>query len=915
MFMKKSSPTLPYTFALSTLALSMFSSVNAAELVQLKGNGANQLSSTLNSLNQTKSGVRSTEVLYSFELVRVIMGINSTVNKTVNDVKHTRHQQYYKGVPVLGKQAITHQSKKRGEQLTGQLLAGIEKDLKGVKPDYSSTEALLKLKSMNNHSIPAMLSRAPTPRFKNENSQLVIIQNGHGKAQLAYMVSYFAENPKGGDPSRPHALVDATNLKIIKQWDGLTTDAIGMGPGGNEKTGLYYYGEDYPLLDVSLSEDELTCTMENSNVKTVDLNHGTSGTDAYSFLCPENTHKEINGAYSPLNDAHAFGNVTFNMYSDWYDSAPLTFQLQMRVHYSTGYENAFWDGSAMTFGDGGSTFFPLVSLDVSAHEVSHGFTEQNSNLIYANESGGMNEAFSDMAGEAAKFYFSGSNDWRLGYDIFKGPGALRYMDNPPLDGISIDHVDDYYEGMDVHHSSGVYNKAFYNLATTAGWDTHSAFDVMVLANQNYWLADSTFHEGMCGVISAAEDLDYNSADVANAFSQVGLNQSGATLLTPSESGVVRLGAEELLTVEINSCGIPDDVAITVTTSDGDFSLNDDGLDGDVIAGDGVFSATWVPLTEGPDTLVAEIQLNGETTIIERNINVIDLVAYNIYEASYEWVDTTAGTCLSLGDESPSEIVLPFAFEFYGEEHTSLMVDPNGYLSFILDPISRSLSWTNSEIPAESEPNSIVAPFWDDFNNPDNAVCFVEQGTAPNRSITIAWNDTPHYPSVGAASFSVTLEESTNDMVFNYKDVEFGSSSYDFGASATVGVEHSSGTFASQYSFNETVLANETALRISIHPPVLDSDGDGISDVDDNCADHANPNQLDGDDDGMGNRCDADFNNDGAINSADVGLMRSMMRAQHPAADLNEDGRFNGADIMVFRELWSAAQIVTIKTKK
>ena len=76
-----------------------------------------------------------------------------------------------------------------------------------------------------------------------------------------------------------------------------------------------------------------------------------------------------------------------------------------QVHYSNSFENAFWNGQQMTFGDGRNRFYPLVSLDVTAHEVSHGFTEQNSGLVYRNQSGGMNEAFSDMAGEAAEYYF------------------------------------------------------------------------------------------------------------------------------------------------------------------------------------------------------------------------------------------------------------------------------------------------------------------------------------------------------------------------------------------------------------------------------------------------------------------------------------------------------------------------------
>jgi Zn-dependent metalloprotease len=179
----------------------------------------------------------------------------------------------------------------------------------------------------------------------------------------------------------------------------------------------------------------------------------------------------------------------------------------------------------MTFGDGGSTFYPLVSLDVSAHEVSHGFTQQHSNLTYAGQSGGINEAYSDIAGEAAEFYMRGSNDFKVGAEILKGSGALRYINNPTLDGASIDNAADYDDGLDVHHSSGVYNRAFYLLATTAGWGTVKAFQVFGRANALYWTADNTFNEAECGVETAATDLGYSTADVTAAFAAVGVSAS------------------------------------------------------------------------------------------------------------------------------------------------------------------------------------------------------------------------------------------------------------------------------------------------------------------------------------------------------------------------------------------------------
>jgi PKD repeat protein len=263
--------------------------------------------------------------------------------------------------------------------------------------------------------------------------------------------------------------------------------------------------------------------MNWADCKTVDLNHGTSGTTPFSYTCYNNTHENINGGYCPMNDAQYFGQQIYNMYQSWYGVPPLTFQLMMRCHYSTNYENAFWNGSSMTFGDGYTTFYPLVALDVSAHEVSHGFTEQNSGLIYSSQSGGINESFSDMAGEAAKYYMRGTNDFMCGYDIYKQAGkALRYLCNPPLDGKSIDHVSQYYEGLDVHYSCGIFNKAFCLIAQSSGWTTRMAFDVFTRANMIYWVPSSTFVQGAEGAVDAAVDLGYPCADVASAFAVVGI---------------------------------------------------------------------------------------------------------------------------------------------------------------------------------------------------------------------------------------------------------------------------------------------------------------------------------------------------------------------------------------------------------
>ena len=449
--------------------------------------------------------------------------------KTDRGVRNHRYQQTFRGLPIFGEHVIVNEDESGNiRTLFGQKVSGLASEIPAGKPRLSSTRALAIGKSA------ALGNRVGFMRTSAEKSELMIHIDDNGAARKAYVVSYFADTRNGGSPSRPTVIVDADTGRVLKQWDNLQHALVGTGPGGNTKTGQYEYGTNYGYLDVTQSGT--SCTMNNANVKTVNLNGGTSGSTAFSYTCPRNTVKTINGAFSPLNDAHYFGSVIYNMYNAYIGKPPLTFQLTMRVHYSSNYENAFWDGSAMTFGDGATTFYPLVSLDVASHEVSHGFTSQNSNLTYSGQSGGINEAYSDIAGEAAEYYMKGTNDFLVGAQIFKANGALRYMANPPQDGRSIGNAANFTSGMDVHYSSGVYNKAFYTLATTAGWNTQKAFQVFARANDLYWTASTNFNQGACGVQTAAADLGFTVANVTSAFTAVGVSCAG----TPPPTGTVVL---------------------------------------------------------------------------------------------------------------------------------------------------------------------------------------------------------------------------------------------------------------------------------------------------------------------------------------------------------------------------------------
>ena len=309
-----------------------------------------------------------------FTLVRKRMDFNS--------VTHSHYTQMYKGIPIWGMETIVSRDQS-GQviKLHGSLIMDTRKDLLDIPSTLNPQSAL---RQMEKEHMAKDLNVAWN--FSNEKYGTYIYIDKKDKAHLCYVVSFFADNEKA-NPSRPIFFIDVKSGKVIHSFDMLAY-GLGTGPGGNLKVGCYEYGTDYPGFCVT--ENGSTCIMDCTNVKTVDLNHGTSGSTAFSYPCYRNTHEPINGACCPLNDAQYFGQVICDMYQAWYGLPILPFKLIMRCHYSTNYENAFWNGSSMTFGDGAATFYALVCLDVTAHEVCHGFTENHSGLIYSNESGGIN---------------------------------------------------------------------------------------------------------------------------------------------------------------------------------------------------------------------------------------------------------------------------------------------------------------------------------------------------------------------------------------------------------------------------------------------------------------------------------------------------------------------------------------------
>lgn len=423
---------------------------------------------------------------------------------------HVRLRQTYRGIPVYSADVVVHATDKQFTGLNGRLgfgLSGVE-----TKAQLGADEALAIAKQDYSDAAKGTGSLA----YSREKSELVILPLASRGMRLVWHVTFYTELQAGINPGLWSYFVDAKDGSIQKKLNTLDTLSQASGPGGNAKVSRTWTD----ALDVEASGNEYI--MDTARLSTADMNNSQSGSGTLV------TGPLDNIGDAPINDAHGFAEVTLNMLQDWMGHNSIDdngFKIHSRVHYGTNYENAFWDGTQMTYGDGASTFYPLSGdVDVVAHEIDHGFTSFHSNLTYSGQSGGLNESFSDVAGTIAEFYSEGdSADWNLGTDIFKSStGALRYMCDPTADGASIDNLDDY-AGQDVHYTSGIGNKAFCRTArrfATGDPDGQATVDSVKLAGQvwfeanaSYWTSGTTYTDACQGTIDAATALGLSQTQI------------------------------------------------------------------------------------------------------------------------------------------------------------------------------------------------------------------------------------------------------------------------------------------------------------------------------------------------------------------------------------------------------------------
>lgn len=530
------------------LSLFMLSPVHAAISVDLM----QQSTATLPALFAKAVNAQFTETNRSLD-----------VNKTL----HVRIKQQYLGYPVWNADAIVHirNAMRVGKSFNDVITAARRNPsfmngtlYQNLHADLMNTPAMVFEPSQAQKALEHVMTVYQQQRAKSiirkPNNKLIVYVDKDHKAHWAYKISFFASPIKSGTtPSQPVYIVDAIDLHTYITWNDLKTsdaEVDGGGFGGNKKKGKLIYdglNEHLAKLTVIRQNAQKTCLLQNSDVNVKD--EKTNEVIKYKCNYKDAKHNHVywdgqlgavNGGYSPGNDALFAGYVLKHMYQDWYslpvlknsDGSPMI--LNMVVHADM--DNAYWSDGVMVFGDGVNLFHPLTSIGVAAHEISHGFTEQHSHLAYYGQSGGINESYSDMATQAAEVYAygAGANNWQIGSEILKNDEAMRYMDQPSKDckdnqkpgyGCSIDDASQYDDDIDVHYTSGVYNRLFYLIGNSPGWDVRKAFDVMVDANRYYWTEESTYETAACGVLQATQDRGFDLQSVKSALEIVKVDYS------------------------------------------------------------------------------------------------------------------------------------------------------------------------------------------------------------------------------------------------------------------------------------------------------------------------------------------------------------------------------------------------------
>ncbi|MGW8764133.1 M4 family metallopeptidase [Streptomyces sp. NPDC055815] len=521
-----------------------------------------------------------------------------SVLKDADGTLHTRYERTFAGLPVLGGDLVVHTA-------AAGAVKGVTKATRATVSVASTTEAKT---ADSAKSFALGRARAEGATSPKADSVRKVVWAAAGSPTLAW------ETVVGGlqhdkTPSELHVVTDAkTGAKLFEY------QAVKNGIGNSQYSGqvtLNTSGSpgNYSLIDSTRSSHKVT-----------DLNHATD--DPFGGNIPVGTtytdSDDVWGTGAGANgqtaavDAAYGAQLTWDYYKNVHARTGIRndgVAAYSRVHYDDIYRNAFWWDACfcMTYGDGYYNTHALTSIDVAAHEMTHGVTSHTAHLVYSGEAGGLNEATSDILATAAEFWANNSSDVgdymigeKIDYDLDGKP--LRYMDQPSKDGWSKDSWYSGIGGIDVHLSSGPANHWFYlasegngaktvngvgyNSPTSDGLPVNpigrdAAAKIWYRALTTYMTSNTDYAGARAATLQAAADLYGASSptykNAANAWAAVNVGPritQGVTLTHPgnqvSATGTavslqVQAGSSNAGAMTYTATGLPAGLSLNAST--------------------------------------------------------------------------------------------------------------------------------------------------------------------------------------------------------------------------------------------------------------------------------------------------------------------------------------------------------------
>ncbi|MFJ1792765.1 M4 family metallopeptidase [Kitasatospora griseola] len=543
--------------------------------------------------------------------------IAKSVTKDADGSVHTRYERTYAGLPVLGGDLVVHTGADGSAQ---GVTKATDADIAVDTGEKSSADAAQSLALDSAGS-----AKVEEPAADNTRK---VVWAATGAPRLAWE-TVVTGTQEDGTPSELHVITDANTGKKIFEYQGVESGVGNSQYSGQVTIGTSAANGGFAMTDAT-----------RGGHSTYDLN-GTTGTRSL-FTNPTDTWGDgtVANRQTAAVDAAYGAQLTWDYYKTVHGRNGIKNDgvgAYTRVHYGKNYVNAFWSDSCfcMTYGDGAGNTHPLTSIDVGAHEMTHGVTSATANLIYSGESGGLNEATSDIMAAAIEFW--GGNpqdkgDYLVGekIDIYGTGAPLRYMDKPSKDGKSRDAWSADLGSIDVHYSSGPANHWFYLASEGSGAKTvngvnydsptsdgqsvtaigrDAAAKIWYRALTTYMTSSTNYAAARVATLKAAADLygptsaTYMNAANAWAGINVGPRIVGGIMLTPVAN-------------QVTAVGVPSELQIQATNfNTGQVTLHADGLPDGLKLHPVTGKITGTPTTPGTYTVTVTAigSHNGRTT--------------------------------------------------------------------------------------------------------------------------------------------------------------------------------------------------------------------------------------------------------------------------------------------------------------